>query len=229
MRLNFKILMIGILGLTFLTQSCQTVIEYDFPETDPKLVLNTFFNPDSIWKVNLTKSKGSLESGSFDFVTGANLKLFENGQLVSDFIYAGNGNYTSSIGAKPKIGGIYEIVASHNQFETVNAFASVPTPTSILKVDTFSRVFQGIEMLTATVSFNDDGNLKNYYSINARIEGTIIYQYDSLFPADTIHLDGPLYFSFEETRFYENAVYTPDGIIITDDFFNGQQNNINLN
>jgi len=73
MRLNFKILMIGILGLTFLTQSCQTVIEYDFPETDPKLVLNTFFNPDSIWKVNLTKSKGSLESGSFDFVTGANL------------------------------------------------------------------------------------------------------------------------------------------------------------
>ena len=93
MRHSLKILIFFVLISSL--SSCQKVIDIELPETDPKIVVNSFFTDNSRIKVHLSKSIGILESTAPD-ITDASVVLREKGVII-DTMYLESGYYYSHI------------------------------------------------------------------------------------------------------------------------------------
>lgn len=107
MRHLLKILTFIFVFSTFL--SCKKVIDIELPETDPKIVVNSFFTDNTRIKVQLSKSIGVLEGTSPD-ITDASVMLRENGVII-DTMYLESGYYYSHILAERNKKYSLEIIA----------------------------------------------------------------------------------------------------------------------
>jgi len=104
-------------------------IEFDTDITDPMLVINSIIYPDSLVKVNLSKSRFILEDDSYtiDYInTDATLNLYENEVFKEKLNFVGDGNYHSV--STTQIGSVYKIEAIHPDFETATAETKIPIP-----------------------------------------------------------------------------------------------------
>lgn len=107
MRHSLKILIFFVLISSL--SSCKKVIDIDLPETDPKIVVNSFFTDNSRIKVHLSKSIGILESTSPD-ITDASIIVRENGVII-DTMYLESGYYYSNILAERNNNYTLEVIA----------------------------------------------------------------------------------------------------------------------
>src|SRR3972149_3677368 len=90
--------------IVFTVQSCiYREFDVDIPEIGNKMVINSIINPDSLFKINLSKTYSSLETDylQFIFLDSAKVSIYENDRLIEDLIYTGEGVYTSTY-LKPK-------------------------------------------------------------------------------------------------------------------------------
>ncbi len=107
MRLQF------ILALGFsssLLSSCIVDSDLPLPEGEPQIVVNSILNPDSLIKVQLTRTRPLEDSQPFEVIENATIKLFENGVIIDTLFYEDNGNYLSN--RKPKETYTYKILIS---------------------------------------------------------------------------------------------------------------------
>jgi hypothetical protein len=116
--------------LFILNIGCETILELDLPEIEPKLVINCIFNPDSLIKINITSSKPKDSKdfylmNRFEYIEKAEILLFENDTSISDFVYQGKGNHISSI-YKPQVGKKYKIQIKSPGYATVEAESIIP-------------------------------------------------------------------------------------------------------
>lgn len=93
MRHFLKIIFLIIISASIL--SCQKVIDIELPETEPKIVVNSFFTENSRIKVHLSKSIGILQS-NFPECTDALVMVKENNTII-DTMYLEAGYYYSHI------------------------------------------------------------------------------------------------------------------------------------
>ncbi len=90
MALNFKpmkffrVFWILYLSITTLLMACIKTVEFTPPEHKPALVLNSIFNPDSIFTVDLTSSRDIFSNEDFSHVKNTSLRLFSDGKNVTD-------------------------------------------------------------------------------------------------------------------------------------------------
>jgi len=103
--------------------SCEKDIELDFNKP-AKLCLNCVLNPDSTVSARLTLSRDIENKNTFESVKGAKILLYENGQELDTFTFAGNGNYY--LNYHPIFLNKYEITVSHPDFQTISATTAVP-------------------------------------------------------------------------------------------------------
>lgn len=173
--------------------SCENALEFDGEQMAPLLVMNSLISPDSIFTVQLTKSKFFLKDNStFDPVNNASVELFVNDTLFERLTFSANGNYSSNY--KPRTGDKVRLSAQHSDINTVNAVTDIVKPAQISKIDTatlitdkspiFSYEYGGygdiIESDTIGYSYNkkmniiinidDDVNKKNFYRVSLRIK-----------------------------------------------------------
>ena len=153
--------------LALLINSCKfdTIVNVDLPKHKPVIVVNSFFNPDSAWKVKLTRSQGALENGPIQNIADANVDVWEDNQRVVELTHIGNGLYRAE-NSKPLPGKKYELRASAPDYLPVTASDIAPQAVAItkVKVDTITKA--DYEELELTISFTDPPAPGSKYHIN---------------------------------------------------------------
>ena len=153
--------------------SCTKEIDFTVSEEEKRIVLNGLINPDSIIKINISKSLGVLEEDSIvHFISNAEVKLFEDALFVENLKHDSMGYYNST--TYPKIGKKYKIVVSVSGLETAWAETIIPIPVEMTVIEQFVEITDTsfhdtlYKMVYADVifSFTDPVAEENYYSFN---------------------------------------------------------------
>lgn len=227
-----NILYLIIVTLVLSIFSCRKELDIDIKEKDKKIVLNGLINPDSLIKINLSKSIGVLESSnSLQFVNNAIVKLYEDNNYVEDLIFDKTGNYYSTI--NPKRDKEYKITADVNGMKSVETYTSIPVSYEVFDLKyTADSTLYGDEYYhyydyetTIDVSFNDPSDKTNYYILSfSRLYPKMRYN-ENTETYDTIgyRLEALDYSS--NTQVFEVYCYNSyiNGYAFSDKLFDGQK------
>lgn len=220
---------------------CSEPIPIDVEETEKKIVVNSIITPDSLIKVNLTKSIGILEvDNNVKFIENAEIKLFEDDVFIENLTFDTLGYYYSSI--YPKVNKTYKITATNNELEDVESFTVIPENVVISDIIydlnyysyvtewwdevnqvLFDTTIYTLESLTANITFKDTPGVNNYYML-------AFYAYIPYYIYPPPNYE-PVYMGDQLTRIeyssntlnYANYFYMNEltGYVISDELFQG--------
>lgn len=115
-------------------QACSSVeIDYIQPTTAKKLVVYCFFNPDSVWTVQVSKlgSVTDLVSDSL-LIDNAIVTILENNKVIDTLKFKETGFYISESKLKPVYNKKYQLQVSCKGYEKIySTQESLPSPISI--------------------------------------------------------------------------------------------------
>lgn len=207
-----------VLSVVFLFFSCTNEIEFSGDQQQPMMVLNSFLTPDSVVKVQLTRSKFFLEDDTkFEVITNADVKLFVNGSFVEKLNHTSNGYYSGSY--FPKENDIVKFIAYAPQLSEVNASTIIAPKQLITGIDS-SSILLGVNPifeynyvgpnynpiydtigysynkgLDLHIRFKDQANLNNYYRLV--LKSRMYYSNGEI-------MEGPVGASFDDLVFGNN-------------------------
>jgi len=181
----------------FMVSSCEKEIEFKGEVTDPLVVVNSFLMPDSVIKVELSKSRFFLDQKTdFDRINNATVSITVNSQYTEYLRFVNNGMYTGNY--KPLPGDSVALLIKVPGKEDVKSSVVVQYPSTILSVDTLSRKqvgrFEGqiyndtvIAWVTQYelemgIRIKDPAKIKNFYRLS------VFYRTE--YPDYPEHVDG---------------------------------------
>jgi hypothetical protein len=225
MKLYFSLLI-----LAFVFNSCIKTIEFDDKTLANRLVFNAQITPSDLFTGTVRKSTSILSNASNPNVANGSVKLFENGNLQSEFTFQ-NGYF-----AKPQLsfkeGKTYRVeISADNQ--TISAETTIPEPAPVLQIDTISsRTTTGESTMQLTITFRDKLETKDYYRIVAHEDQT--YQVtdqngnkrEYVSPVDLQIIQDDAVFKSVYTNFSNDVVdLNPENSynIFPDDYFEGKE------
>lgn len=184
--------------LTLLTVACTEEIKFTGEKIDPKIVIYSLLQPDSVITVSVAKSHAVFEERYVPKqITDAVVKLYRDGELIETLTYIPPGpqpdyypvvpysKYVSA-GIKPVFGSTYRIEVEITGMKTASGEASLPERVAVTGLDTTEdRQIEGNIIITARVRFNDPGGENNFYKIAAsRMDGAYYGSKDEPWSAD---------------------------------------------
>lgn len=157
-----------VLFLVVAALSCEKIIDEDIKIKEPKLTLNVFLNPDSLFSVSVTQSISILLNDTIIYVPNASVKIFENGTFIEELAYNYITKLYSSNSRKPSDGNDYRIEVSATGFPTATADVHIPVPVDIASIDTFMKQnessFYGRPMVfVVKTTVSNPSNEENFY------------------------------------------------------------------
>ncbi|MEM7654628.1 MAG: DUF4249 domain-containing protein [Bacteroidota bacterium] len=152
--------------------SCATFTERPIPDVSPRLVVNALFNPDSTWKINVSRNTTIDDTAFFaHYLADATVKLWEEETFLGELAYASSGNYV--LPSFPQVGLTYRVEVSAPGYEPVWAENQIPQISEELSTlweldrpvsltDELGAVFQSYPL---TLSLTDVPEETNYYRV----------------------------------------------------------------
>ena len=117
-----------------LLMSCQTVVEIELPEHEPKLVVNAVFTPDSLFSVDVSASRSAFSEEAYPPIENATVSLYQGKEHVLDLQHKGNGLYQAN--QKPEALQHYELKVSAPGYPTASAATYIPAAPLISQLRT---------------------------------------------------------------------------------------------
>jgi hypothetical protein len=225
--------------ITFFTlQACEKKLDIDLPENEKKIVLNGIINPDSLIRVNVSRSQNILDKDEdIQYLINADVQLFINDEYAEDLIYSDRGYYESSI--IPQTENIYEITVAYPSLNSISAKTKLISAVPILNVDTtviqeqnddrYSEfpVYNGYE-IHYKIDIKDNADERNYYFLSLYSivpsfdeEGNLTEYYDYYEWYDS----NDLIYNDENQDFIIDGIH---GKVFSDELFNGNTYTIDL-
>ncbi len=246
MRTKLYIILFFLLAILDIL-SCREPIDINIPETQKKIVLNGFINPDSIIKVNLSESLSILERDKdLKFLKTAVVKIYEDETYKETLQYDTNGYYIGTI--YPQIGKEYKITAEYPPLDNVDAETVLLKPPVITEInfepqfysnvqtwynsvtgEPFDTTIYELQQLNVNLTLQDPPNENNYYFLTF---SAIIPQYDYSSPdGNPVFTEKKMtYLDYNASNLnWENNFYTRDlkGFVFSDNLFNGKKFTLN--
>jgi hypothetical protein len=162
---NFKITSLVIIALF---NACTKDIKLTLPEHKPALVLNSVFNPDSTFKVDLSANRSIFSNQDFKPVENASIQLFKNGNYLTDLQHIKEGIYTTPI--KPETLQKYTIKAAAAGFPDITAHNDVPLAPSVRQVQAkaaYTRVEEYYKGVDVSFTLDAPSTEENFYYLRA--------------------------------------------------------------
>jgi len=204
--------------LVFSLFSCEKELDMDIPANEPKIVVNSFINPDSTFRLHLSESSHVLSNDVLPAIIGGTVELYEELTLIETLADLGNGYYSSN--KKPQSGKKYSIKVTKSGFKTITSSDAVPFPVTMSGLDTGVAMEHGTEMREVKLTIDDPAE-SNYYNLRL-YSFTEEYRYNSSTNLiDTLNKFSELYFSSEDVIFQES--HGTLGAVFTDELFNGKK------
>ncbi|HEX8530685.1 MAG TPA: DUF4249 domain-containing protein, partial [Cytophagales bacterium] len=163
----------GYLVLLGLAAGCERNVSVDLPKEPARLVVNALFTPDSVVRVQVSRSLSVLERPRLSGVEEAEVKLYEEGREVGvlrpdslrKFVYQSNG--------KPvQAGKNYAVVVSAPHYEPVTAENVVPLPVPIRNIAVNQAAgldLNGGVYNVLRVTLGDPPGEENYYAVRVKV------------------------------------------------------------
>ncbi len=204
--------------------ACEKEVSINIDEAD-LIVVNSFFSPDSILKVNISKTLPVLDEKNSNFVENAEIKLYENENFIGNLKYDNKGNYY--IDYKVRQNKKYKIeVQSPVDYKCV-ASDIIPQSPKILNIDTLSE--KDYELI-CKLQFKDNPNTTDYYMLEVRtIAGYYIIE-NTNGNIDTIYYEQSIDFNYTD-KIIEHKIGTNSltyGAIFSDELINGKQKEFSI-
>lgn len=217
---NFLIIISAIL----IFGSCEKIIDIDIDEKEKRIVANGIVSPDSLIKIQVSKSISILEDERhLQYLSASTVKLYADGEYVEKMNYTKNGYFVSTDTAVT--GKKYSFDISYSDMTPVQGETQIPDLVEITKLDTsfVSNYMDGYydSYYEFTIDFKDPAETQNYYFL-AISYYEIIYDeymnpYDSVQYFTYLENDDNLFGSYYST-FNLNGI---EGQAFTDERFNG--------
>lgn len=153
------------LSLIILAVSCTKEITIKEKELNKKLVAQSLFSPDSLWRVHLSETANRIKNEEIANVTNGTILIKDiDGNILAELTHTTEGIY-KSVSHKPKIGEQYMIeVSSPDHPILITASSYIPKPVEFT-VDTFSIFRDRSEKVELTFTIDDDADVTNFYII----------------------------------------------------------------
>ena len=211
--------------------SCEKIITFEGEDIVPKLVINSIFESDSVFKVHVSNSKSIVGNGSITNIIDASVLIKNtNGNVIDSLTYQNNGFY---IGQQyPVQNTTYKLEVNHPNYNSVNSSNEIPDSISINYIDTNTVLTNGFdeleERIELTISFDDPIGIQNFYLVESYITGPFRYMYD--FDTTWSSYDTTLQVEMILTDevFQNNGNPKQNSGIFNDLLFNGQTKLLNL-
>ncbi|HPD66330.1 MAG TPA: DUF4249 domain-containing protein [Bacteroidia bacterium] len=223
---NISLFIVIVLIISNLHFSCTKVEDIvDFPIKDPKLTLNCYFHPDSVWAFSVSRSLSVIDNANLSMVTDATIKLYENNNLLATLTSAAADQRYYFYGSKPKPGNEYKIEISHPKYKSISAVETVPQAINFnvekFKIVDSSTYYdywlqKSVGTLKASVNIrlSDPKGEKNYYRL-------ICYYYDSIY-------GGVINQVWLESENISVEKKYPNGLLFSDKYFDGNSYEMNF-
>ncbi len=156
--------------LAVLTTGCETIIDVELPEHEPRLVVNSLFEADSLWHVEVGRSQGIRETDLLlECVTDATVELLREGRVLGTLSYADEAPCLSAAYRNPDLrvepGAQYTVRVTAPGFEPAEATGRTPEAVPFTLGERLIRD-ENYRPLEATISLEDDGAAANYYALS---------------------------------------------------------------
>ena len=224
----------------FVFTSCEKVIQFNGPVTDPMVVVNSFVTPDSIVVAQVSLSRFFLSSdATFEMVNNATVSLLVNGIQKENMKFATNGLYVGTY--HPAVGDSISLEIQTPGKNNVNCGTVIEPQTSVVSLDTTSvssgasspivvvNKKTGVQdtignsfekTLKFVLKFTDNPNVQNFYrlvimtkTVNSMKTVTdYIFSFDDIVSGNASNTVGP------PTSLTSNKYN-----VFSDDLFNGKQ------
>ncbi|MDD2635341.1 MAG: DUF4249 domain-containing protein [Bacteroidales bacterium] len=234
-----SIIISTIIGLILLSIACEKVIEIDLEDAKIRIVANSIIEPDSIIRVNVTRSRHILDNAAIIPLSDAIVKLYETDNYIGTLSYTSSGNYEMNY--YPEVGKEYRIEVSHNDFDDVFSKTIIPPVVELNYIDTVKSFNEnGYEIYNFYTNLTDPLGTNNYYYLSmknrfkAEIYDQSIITYDTIYvgPDTTIvniiyggtyyeDIEESLYFSSDDLIF-EGYHPGSNGQIFSDEIIDGK-------
>ncbi len=222
-RKIYRSLLLSIIALFY--YGCEKTVSIDTGKIKPRLVLNSLIEPDSVVKIELSKSKSLMDESQWvEMIDQSSIKIFEDNTLIQTLTNSIEGLYVASF--KPKENINYRIEIDNNTFGHVSASATIPPKPVLVSVIPTTELTPGSSprYYKYKITIKDDGSHRDYYYLRAfiiqkgfspgmefsDISGYDIYSDDRVVVSDDHTLRGVL---FDDGAFdgfdYELIVYSP--------------------
>ncbi len=212
-----KYVAVLLFGIIFLFPSCYKIVDADFVDIKPQLVMLSFFSPDSIFKVRVGRSVGLNEFDRADtliWLDDAVCSLYVDNSFYQVFLSRGNGWYVSPTGYHPVAGRKYKMIVWHSVYGRAEAESYVPQKTTLMGVQFLGRIERAGDLgvnhyLKYGFSLADEPDEKNYYELYVTdLRPEIVYSDLGSDDIDTVYLDTNLfYISTYNPVLLENASF----------------------
>ncbi|MEM1322161.1 MAG: DUF4249 domain-containing protein [Bacteroidota bacterium] len=171
-RLAYIALFLSFLAL----MACEDPIDLGIEEEEPRLVVVSNFDPDSLFKVVVSQSRSALSNDPVMFLDNATVDLFENDALIERLVLADDPLSPFPIyktqSLRPQVGSIYTIEVAAPDLVSVSASNSAPQEvplrsfeiTDYLSRPAGSRFRQ--HFMTVTAEIDDPPEIGNFYHLN---------------------------------------------------------------
>lgn len=177
-RVSFHIVIIALLAAV-VAASCEEIIEFRGDRVEPKIVVYSLFDPDSVVTVLLSKSYPVFDRpANPQQITNATVRLYRNDVLVStlvyqplpvNYIFSSIESYSRYIAPdiRPEPGSLYRLEAEIPGMRPVWAEVELPTPVPVAGLDTMSATgVYGQKYLRTKIRFNDPVGESNFFRVN---------------------------------------------------------------
>lgn len=202
-----------------LIAACTTVVDFDIPQNKPMIVVNALFSPDSVWRIQISRSNSILDnkpSSFFEPVGNAVVTISDQNNQFVESITGFSDKYFSYKGkTKPMPGQSYTIQVDVKDEPNIKALNKVPTLVRITSVEIdSSRFISDREPIEMDITFKDSGNEKNYYTV--KVIGDSYY----ISNKDTIWVTREIYVKIVDPSL--NEEFKESDKFINDNLFNGK-------
>lgn len=158
--------------LAFLLGACELTLEVDLPDVEPAVVVNSFFTPDSVWKLHVSDARSLVDGrDAIRDLTDAKVSIAagEGGEKLS-LEHIGGGHYQLA-SHYPQPGILYQLQVEVPNYQVVKAADAIPEPVPVDFDYTIEDLFDGGESgdryFTAAVElrFRDRLQRPDYYRL----------------------------------------------------------------
>jgi hypothetical protein len=128
----------SLLYIILCISACETVEQVELPDVEKKLVVNCLFNPDSLFRVHVTRNASRKEVESVNYytyqdITDAEVNLYKNDSFLCRLEHSGNGYYSADE-VYPECEVPYRIEVASEDYNAVWAESYAPRK---IELDTF--------------------------------------------------------------------------------------------
>jgi hypothetical protein len=205
--------LLGILLLLPLAFGCERELEFELRTAKPKLVVNSIFGQDSLFKVEISTTAEPGQGNSINSLTDARIFLTEDGVAISDLVLdsASALPWSQMEGDRPvertlyfqrsefsrvRAGREYKILVSYPDYETAEATATVPRAARVNfepERSVTNLLLGNRDLMEVRFSIADDGQ-PHYYAIelvsvvgnNEKEEKAEFYSFETAFSQNLV-------------------------------------------